>query len=71
MMRNNTMSHHDEKKACQDYYRSAADNYNLKRFSSTAAALVDEVILSVLNQTHDDFEFIIVNDGSTDRSLLT
>jgi alpha-1,3-rhamnosyltransferase len=35
--------------------------YNGERF-------LDEAIESVLNQTHRDFEFVIIDDGSTDRS---
>jgi glycosyltransferase involved in cell wall biosynthesis len=31
---------------------------------------LSEAIESVLNQTHTDFEFIIINDGSTDASLI-
>src|SRR4028119_584427 len=36
--------------------------YNHEKF-------VSESIKSVINQTYQDWEFIITNDGSTDRSL--
>lgn len=36
--------------------------YNAERF-------LDEAIESILNQTYQNFEFIIINDGSKDRSL--
>jgi glycosyltransferase involved in cell wall biosynthesis len=36
--------------------------YNSERF-------LEESISSILKQTHSDFEFIIINDGSTDNSL--
>ena len=36
--------------------------YNSEKF-------LKESIMSVLNQTFSDFEFIIINDGSSDRSL--
>ena len=36
--------------------------YNSKKF-------LDESIKSILNQTFKDFEFIIINDCSTDNSL--
>jgi glycosyltransferase involved in cell wall biosynthesis len=34
-----------------------------------AEKYLNETIDSVLNQTYDDFEFLIIDDGSTDRSL--
>ena len=35
--------------------------YNCEKF-------IEESINSILNQTYEDFEFIIINDGSTDRT---
>ncbi len=34
-----------------------------------AEAYIREAVLSVLNQTYSDYEILIINDGSTDRSL--
>ena len=34
-----------------------------------ASLYIKEAIESILSQTYDDFEFIIINDGSTDTTL--
>ena len=34
-----------------------------------AEKYIQEAIKSVLNQTYSNFEFIIINDGSNDKSL--
>src|SRR5690242_9380591 len=34
-----------------------------------ASSYLREAIESILNQTYSNFEFIIINDGSTDNSL--
>ena len=36
-------------------------NYNCEKY-------ISEAIESILNQTFSDFEFIIIDDGSTDKS---
>ena len=59
---------HDEKPRTQDQILNAPlisvcmPVYNAKRY-------VGEAIESILGQTFGDFEFLIINDGSTDHSL--
>ena len=47
------------------------DNYHLSVIMPVYndEPFLNEAIESILSQTYNDFEFIIINDGSTDNSL--
>ena len=53
----------------QDSARQAGFTVSVVLAVYNGDAYLDRSIRSVLDQSHKDFEFIILNDGSTDRSL--
>lgn len=61
------MSNSDLNQAIQDKERTPTISVNMPVYNG--AAYLSEAIDSILNQTFQDFELILCNDGSTDHSL--
>jgi glycosyltransferase involved in cell wall biosynthesis/nucleoside-diphosphate-sugar epimerase len=65
------------KKSTLSYFKLEKLSHQIEKYPAISVIMIvynserflDESIKSVLNQTFKDFEFIIVNDGSTDSSL--